>query len=427
MAKEITRESNRVGSLLSSNSRVEAPFVRVVINGYSFGVYEKNQQVQNTNSGQITNSYEKYPNYIQSLRIKKTNGIINQYYLQIKYPITENSDPNFFDKLLSSVSGTRKMEITYGDFMLPEYIYKDEEAIITKVTNSFDLNSASITYNIEATSASKLTLSGCYMFPTKKAKPSDEIKRILNSNSTYHLADVFTLMKDINVVESNGWIASDDKPVQIPTCKNISALEYISLLVSYMTPAGSGNDSAIKTNIYSLSTYEDKEGSYFKVQKIQRASNALNQLCTYDIDIGYPTANIIDSFTIENTDNWQLLYNYNRELNHSDYLKRIDSKGEIEYYYSPQLTGSYYGMDEATSTWWTKVTQYPISANITLKGLLKPAILMQYVKLNVWFYGNKHISSGYYIITAQEDSIGTSGYKTTLKLLRVAADDDMEV
>jgi hypothetical protein len=52
---------------------------------------------------------------------------------------------------------------------------------------------------------------------------------------------------------------------------------------------------------------------------------------------------------------------------------------------------------------------------------------MQYVKLNVWFYGNKHISSGYYIITAQEDSIGTSGYKTTLKLLRVAADDDMEV
>jgi hypothetical protein len=117
-----------------------------------------------------------------------------------------------------------------------------------------------------------------------------------------------------------------------------------------MTPTGSGNDSAIKTNIYSLSTYEDKEGSYFKVQKIQRASNALNQLCTYDIDIGYPTANIIDSFTLENTDNWQLLYNYNRELNHSDYLKRIDSKGEIEYYYSPQLTGSYYGMDEATST-----------------------------------------------------------------------------
>ncbi len=426
MAREITRETNRVGSLLSSTSRVEAPFVRVVIGGYSFGVYEKNQKVT-TNSGVAITTAEKFPNYIQGLNIKKINGIINQYTLRIKYPITENSDPNFFEKLFSTVSGTRKIEITYGDFMLPEYIYKDEEAIITKVTNNFNILESSIDYTIYATSTSKLTLSGCFMFPTKKTKPSDEIKRILAANEYYHLTDVFTKMKDKNVVEANNWIASDDKSIQIPTCKNISALEYISLLVSYMTPAGSGNDSAIKTNVYSLSTYDEEDGSYFKVQKIQRAANALNQLCTYDIDIGYPTANIITNFRLSDDQTWSLYYDYNKSLSSSDYLKRIDDKGNIDYYYSPQLTGSYYGMDEATSTWWTKVTQYPTKATITLKGLLKPAILMQYVKLNVWFYGRKHISSGYYIITSQEDSIGSDGYKTTLELLRVASDDDMEV
>jgi hypothetical protein len=48
---------------------------------------------------------------------------------------------------------------------------------------------------------------------------------------------------------------------------------------------------------------------------------------------------------------------------------------------------------------------------------------MTYVKLNVWFHGGqKHVSSGLYIITKQEDSIDASGYRTTLTLLRVGED-----
>jgi hypothetical protein len=51
---------------------------------------------------------------------------------------------------------------------------------------------------------------------------------------------------------------------------------------------------------------------------------------------------------------------------------------------------------------------------------------MQYVKLNVWFFGNKHISSGYYLITGQTDQIGLGrGYTTTLELLKVAIPADM--
>ena len=38
---EVTRESNRVASLLASTNRVEAPFVRVSIGNYSFGVFER--------------------------------------------------------------------------------------------------------------------------------------------------------------------------------------------------------------------------------------------------------------------------------------------------------------------------------------------------------------------------------------------------
>jgi hypothetical protein len=46
---------------------------------------------------------------------------------------------------------------------------------------------------------------------------------------------------------------------------------------------------------------------------------------------------------------------------------------------------------------------------------------MQYLRLNVIFPGgNKHISSGLYIITKQMDDIGENGYTTTLSLTRIS-------
>ena len=45
---------------------------------------------------------------------------------------------------------------------------------------------------------------------------------------------------------------------------------------------------------------------------------------------------------------------------------------------------------------------------------------MQYVRLNVIFPGgNKHLSSGLYIVTKQVDVINGNGYATTLNLTRI--------
>lgn len=51
---------------------------------------------------------------------------------------------------------------------------------------------------------------------------------------------------------------------------------------------------------------------------------------------------------------------------------------------------------------------------------------MEYVKLNVVFFGVKHISSGMYIVTKQVDTINASGYRTTLSLLRVEGEEETE-
>jgi hypothetical protein len=71
--------------------------------------------------------------------------------------------------------------------------------------------------------------------------------------------------------------------------------------------------------------------------------------------------------------------------------------------------------------WFTKVAKYPISASLTIQGLLRPAQLMQYLRLNVVFPGgNKHVSSGLYIVTKQVDDISETGYTTTLSVTRIS-------
>ena len=102
---------------------------------YTFGVYEKD----------LITGYQRYPNYIKSLEITKVNGKVNTYILNLVYPITQFDDPNYFEKVLSSVSGTRRIEFTYGDASMPNYIYKNEVGIITK-TNSRFVEGAVIEY-----------------------------------------------------------------------------------------------------------------------------------------------------------------------------------------------------------------------------------------------------------------------------------------
>lgn len=414
---------NYQASLLSDTVRVQAPFIKVDIGGYTMGVYEEQQRAFGQN-GLWRNVSAKYPNYVQALTVKKINGVVNTYTLELSYPITQDTDPNFFEKLFSRVSGTRKITFTYGDSELPEDVYANEEALITEITQSVDVNSARINYTITAIGDTAVGLSSQYSWPATRAKPSDLIARVLR-NQQYGLLNIFYGMKN---QDPYNFIDSDDQIVNIPTITNKSIMSYISTLVSYMVPNGMARDSIKQNNIYALSSHEDTNGTYggpyFEIRKIVTSGEPLKNLCSYIIDIGYPTANVVSSFNIKTNHNWSIYYDYNREASSNDYVKRLNSRGELEYIYNPQLTNGKYDVEENDKTWWTKVTEFPIEADITIQGLLRPAILMEYVKVNVWFYGRKHVSSGYYLITGETDIINSQGYHTTISLIRVAADEE---
>lgn len=121
--------------LLSKTNRVEAPFIQVNIGGYVFGKYSKKiESYVSPVDGFTKKVTETFPNYVQSLVVQKINGQVNNYTLTLVYVIRAGDDPNKIDKILSTVSTSRTMNISYGDCSSPTFIYKDEQAIINTVT-----------------------------------------------------------------------------------------------------------------------------------------------------------------------------------------------------------------------------------------------------------------------------------------------------
>jgi len=165
-------------------------------------------------------------------------------------------------------------------------------------------------------------------------------------------------------------------------------------------------------------------GPFFKVTRIEKD---VKQGDAYTITVGYNTSTIVTAFSLENNENYALYYEYQEELQPKKYVRRLDNQGNWVDEYCPIVTTNPKTRKSTASdeNWWNLITSYPINASITIMGLLRPATLMQYVRLNVVFPGgHKHISSGLYLVTKQEDSLDSTGYKTTLGLTRLSGDTD---
>lgn len=423
-------------SLLSSDARIQAPWIKVTIGNYTFGVFSRTEHRKKDDDGYFyTQANIQYPNYVQRLEITKINGQVNQYTLSLTYPVTQTSDPNFFEKVLSSVSKTRKIVFSYGDMSMPAYVYRNEEAIITKVKQNFNLKGGGeIAYTINAVSSAALSSGGSWTFQGRKAKPSDVIKQIVK-DPKYGLRNLFTGMNLSNI---DSLIAGDDKEVTLCAKRNISPIDYITYLVSCMIPAGFTTSQWAGTDIYILTMHDDATydkttamelsitGSYFKVERV---SYKTNQSDAFQIDIGFGnTGTIVIDFSVTDDENYSLLYEYNTQLDTDQYVTRIDNNGQAYSVYAPTVTSKNdrFITRPEDITWWTKMTKYPIKATITVQGLLRPAILMSHVRLNVIYPGGrKHVSSGLYLVTQQRDVIDGSGYRTTLSLAKISGDDSI--
>lgn len=407
----------KAANLVSIPTLVQSPFIIANIGGVTFGTFSGNYRTNAT-----------YPNYMESMSVTKVNGTVNTYTLNFHYQVATGQDPNLLDKIFSRATKDRRIILQYGDWMAPNYIYKEEQCIITNVTTRLNMSSSSLDYTLQCTSDAIGLNSTQFNFPARNAKPSDVILQLL-SNSKYGLKDVFTGMRNKNVVLSKNLIASNDKKVQLLPQNNTTILNYLNYLVGCMVDNKKPEENRLSTSKYFLTINDDYNndlgGTYFKVSEVSANAAVYNATDTYELDINYPGDNFVTEFSLNNDQSWAILYEYAGDVKQEEYTYNIRDDGTIETLSSPSLlTSSLTNAKSAYKTqWWSYMTEFPITATLTLKGLTRPSMLMTYVKLNVWFAGGqKHISSGTYIITKQTDSITSAGYTTTLTLLRVGGD-----
>ena len=408
-------------SLLTYPTNVETPFIILKVGDFTFGTYNA---ITKGSTLRIT-----YPNFIKGMEVVKINGQLNQYTIQLVYQIQQNDDPNLLDKVFSSAGYGATVKISYGDYSSPNLIYKEEEAIITKLTSNIDFSASRITYTLNCTSSALGLMASSYSFDETFAKPSDIIKNVL-FNGKYGLNTVFTGMKTRSQVEMKGWIASNDKTVRIEPQENIDPLSYINYLVTCMVCESNSDNAVLLDSSYYLTLVDDafneEGGPHFTVKQIYSNSKTIHNQDVYEVDVGYPSDAMVMSFNIRDDNSWSLLYNYNESLQRQEYVYNIDADGNVIQEYSPAFStsGKQYITTPSQKTWWTQVTSFPISATLVIKGLVRPAMLMSYVKVNSFFYGHRHISSGIYFVTKQVDRVNGSGYRTELSLTRFAGDED---
>lgn len=397
---EIKRNQSKTkGSLLSFPTWVQAPTLIVSFNGITIGGYG--------------NSGDKYPNYIESLEVNKVNGKINLYTINIIHQIRFGEDPNTIDKLLSSTGYLNKIKIKYGDSSVGMY-YHEVEAVIREVTYSENPESSTINYTINALSSIGVADSAYSNYSSVVDKPSNVIRNLLydNPNTSPTLLSSFPGMRDRQLVESLGLIPTSDSEVTIGGMQNVTINTYLTHVISCMHN---------ELSTYYLNYIDDNTlgGSYFKITEISKQAVNDNSLAnSYYVNIGYPSANNVLSFNVDEDVYFPMISEYHGGIKTYDY--DVDNAGNIVQREVNNLVEDNFGNTGlAENNWWNFVTNYPIKASLTIQGLVNPIILMSDIYIDANYYGWTDYTSGIYKVTGQVDKISKSGCTSTLKLLKV--------
>lgn len=409
LTKQLTKQSiNRNTNSIFNISRylVEAPFVEMKIGNQIIGSYK--------------GTLDKYPNYITGINITKTNGTINEYTIQLVHQIRIGDDPNLLDKVFAQ-NQFNPITITYGDTDSGQKFY-DVNAIITNINMNRDYASARIIYTIKATSAGSYITAHVMNFPAVTDKPSNVIRRMLFSSSlSKEFKQAFPGMSSKTIVDSKRLIPTNDKVLHIEAKNNIDPISYLNYLVSCMSNASESSNKILRKSSYFIFYKDDqKNGARFEIKEITKNSAANSYNAVYEVTIGYPDENNIFSFNVSNDKAWAIMYDKNISAKSAqEYVYTIENNGDVKKYYSPNINSASQQLGERNKNWWSYMVGFPINATLTMRGLLRPAFLTNYIKINVVFYGQKHVTSGLYAITEQQDTLDGRGFRTTFSLVRV--------
>lgn len=392
------------GELSSTPFLVQAPYVELTMNGVKIGGYNA--------------ADDKYPNHIVGLTVEKINNKINTYTIQLIHQVRTGEDPNIIDALLSRTGYRNKIKIKYGDSATGIF-FKEEEAYIMDVSYNENVQSANIAYTIKAVSSVAFVRYSYYSYPPVTGKPSTEINNLMyhSGQSSIELQNSFSGMRTAQAAMRRNAIPTNDAVVNIPGLANASPYDRLNQLVANMRDP---NDA---TGTYMLSYNDATNDASFRIVEVTRQDtadrDALIKNC-YTLDVGFPGNTMITSFALGNDVYWPLYYKYAGKI--ASYKYDIDYNGKItKSKVNPlDVDDKFQSKNVESMNWWEYVRSYPVSATVTIKGLMKPVILMENVYIFSQIYGQEDLASGLYSIVGQTDTINGGGCSTTLQLLKIS-------
>ena len=392
------------GDLSTSPILVQAPYVELTMNGVKIGGYNA--------------SDDKYPNHIVGLTVEKINNKINTYTIQLIHQVRTGEDPNIIDALLNRTGYRNKVKIKYGDSATGLF-FKEEEAYIMDVSYNENVQSANIAYTIKAVSSVSFVKYSYFSYPPVTGKPSTEINNLMyhSGQSSIELQNSFSGMRTAQDAMRRNAIPTNDAVVNIPGLANASPYDRLNQLVANMRDP---NDA---TGTYMLSYNDATNDASFRIVEVTRQDtadrNALIKNC-YTLDIGFPGNTMITSFALGNDVYWPLYYKYAGKI--ASYKYDIDYNGKItRSKVNPlDVDDKFQSKNVESMNWWEYVRSYPVSATVTIKGLMKPVLLMENVYIFSQIYGQEDLASGLYSIIGQTDTIDGGGCSTTLELLKIS-------
>lgn len=423
-AAEITRFNSTVTTL---RSRLASRSV------YSMWIKFKVGKLNIDTSSQSL--YGTSANYMLSLEnVKNGSGSANSFTISIAYVPKPGEDADFIDKELSF--SDRKCTLQYGYDNAPDKLYTDE--YVGQILDySVEIRNGMLYYTITGYSGVVPIIENKLSFDTitvdsgeennsaasgsDKTRPSQVVKKAIE--------DTF---KKYNIKDYTVKIEKDVKDLpeeKIEGVSDVTLFQYVDSVLAQARDETQPDLSTVELSDKIIYTYVINDTATDKNITIIKQNPKAKQ----SIKIVFNWMDRNDSLVIDFKTEFKgaILLNRDYANKNGEEIQKytLDDKGDPVVVKSNVNEESYTSGNTADkdaareSTTWARAVQHSYKATLVLQGMPCEIPIGTMIEVIPLIYGKPHHTQGTYMVTKTTDSLDTGGFRTTLELVKMNAEE----
>lgn len=381
-----------------------------------------------------TSLYGKRSNYFMSLEnVKNGSGQANSFTLNIAYVPEPGEDADFIDKAIAY--SNRECILQYGYGMGVEGLYTPEYKGLV-LDYEVGIRDGMLFYTITGYSSLVAITEETFDFPAINSS-SEDGGDSENRRPTKVVKAAFTdkLEKYGYIVDTSNESDLTDLPEDtIPEALGVTVFQYASSVLSYArdeSQAELSSDDISKKIIYNYYIDDTKDSNgktkitIFKTDPSDTNKNDSKVVFNWmdksnSIVIDFKTefkGAVVIGRAYKDINNDSSNKKYSLDI----YGNKVESNNGNN---DASTSGAVSEQDDATDlTTWAEATQYSYKATLVLLGVPCEIPIGMMIEILPLIYGKPHHTQGKYMVTKATDNLDSSGFITTLELVKLNADE----